>query len=136
VEIWRGPQESPFKDGTQTNTDHVLVNLKTGARIKYSGLLPTMIDRYGFYEGEKTNYRLDPKDIAKVADFIPTPSDDPIVQLVQNPDASVEIKTSEQLERVINLCLVKVDVLSGPNYQIIPETLEALLKKNLRACLK
>lgn len=126
--VWKGFKESPFNDGVQTDTDHTVISLKTGAGISYSGLLPEMIGRYGFYEGRGTGYRLDPKRVAEVAGFIPPSLDDPVVQLVQNPNAYVEITTREQLARVSNLDSTRVDVLSCQNYRIVPEDLDALFE--------
>gem|GEM_PF-2741307 len=60
---WRGLQNSPFQDNTQTNRDYTVTNSNTGESIKFSGLLPEMIGRYGFYEGEGTSYRLSPESI-------------------------------------------------------------------------
>ncbi len=127
VTQWRGIQESPFGDGTSTSRDHRVINLETGAEIRYSGLLPEMIHRYGFYEGKGTDYRLEPQRVAEVARFAPSSPDDPVVQLVRDRDASVEITTSEQLARVKNLASARVDVLSGQNYRIVPEDVETLL---------
>lgn len=60
-----GVQESPFGDDTQTNTDVTIWNLKNGASISYSLLVPHMIHRYGFYEGHGTSYRVDPAQVVK-----------------------------------------------------------------------
>lgn len=67
---WRGMQESPFNDETATSIDITITNLDTGAELSCSGLLPDMIQRYGFYEGKRSNYRLDPNDIIVVFDFL------------------------------------------------------------------
>ena len=65
-----GFQDSPFKDGTQTNADVILENLDNGEAIKYSPLVPLMVERYGFYEGKGTQYRVEPKEIVKVLSFL------------------------------------------------------------------
>jgi len=58
---YNGTQESPFKDGTDTYTDVTVINTHTGYGLSYSLLVPMMIERYGFYEGKGTNYRVAPK---------------------------------------------------------------------------
>ena len=67
---WRGTQQSPFGDKTGTNVDMTVTNLNNNAKVTYSGLVPDMIWRYGFYEGKETPYRVDPKDIVAVFDFL------------------------------------------------------------------
>jgi hypothetical protein len=66
----RGYQLSPFKDGTKTDTEARLTNADTGKKLGYSLLVPDMIERYGFYEGTGTPYRVAPKDIIAVLDFL------------------------------------------------------------------
>jgi hypothetical protein len=68
--VFRGIMHSPFYDGTKTNTEADLANLTTGAKLKYSRLVPHMIERYGFYEGHGTPYRVDPRAIVAVFDFL------------------------------------------------------------------
>jgi len=70
VIAYRGMQFSPFDDKTGTNVDMTVTNLDTGASLECSGLLPDMIMRYGFYEGEQTSYRLEPGAIIEVFDFL------------------------------------------------------------------
>jgi hypothetical protein len=72
VEVWfaKGHQKSPFRDGTQTNTDVHLHNLDNGVNLSYSALVPHLIEKYGFYEGEGTPYRVPPRAILKVLDFL------------------------------------------------------------------
>jgi hypothetical protein len=65
----RGFQDSPFKDGTKTNCNLTVVNLGTGKKLTYSLLVPHMIERYGFYEGKGTPYRVEPKVVMEVLDF-------------------------------------------------------------------
>ena len=67
---FRGIAHSPFYDGTKTNTEVTLTNLDAKAKLKYSMLVPHMIERYGFYEGHGTPYRVDPRDIVAVFDFL------------------------------------------------------------------
>jgi hypothetical protein len=76
IQDWRGYQESPFHDGTKANQDVTVTNVETGARLQYSLLVPDMIERYGFYEGKGTPYRVDPKQVVEVLDFLkPATSD-------------------------------------------------------------
>jgi hypothetical protein len=68
--ISKGFQDSPFRDGTKTSCDVTVENLKTGKKLGYSLLVPYMIERYGFYEGKGTPYRVDPKQVLAVFDFL------------------------------------------------------------------
>jgi hypothetical protein len=70
AQLWRGVQRSPFKDGTNTNADAIVTNVETGKVLKFSLLVPHMIERYGFYEGKGTPYRVDPKQVLEVLDFL------------------------------------------------------------------
>jgi hypothetical protein len=70
VETTKGYQYSPFKDGTKTDSEATVHNLETGKKLEYSLLVPYMIERYGFYEGKGTPYRVDPKDVMAVFDFL------------------------------------------------------------------
>lgn len=72
---YRGYQESPFKDETKTNMDATLENLDNEQKLKYSLLVPLMIERYGFYEGTGTPYRVEPKHVLKVLDFLDSPAE-------------------------------------------------------------
>lgn len=67
----RGYQLSPFDDETRTRTDFTVTNLQNDETIKYSRLVLLMIERYGFYEGNETSYRVDPGDIIKVLGLNP-----------------------------------------------------------------
>jgi hypothetical protein len=66
----RGYQLSPFRDGTKTSSEAVLKNLDNGKEVRYSLLVPEMARRYGFYEGEGTPYRVDPRKVLEVLDFL------------------------------------------------------------------
>ncbi|MFO1518659.1 MAG: hypothetical protein U1F57_03185 [bacterium] len=68
--IYLGSQESPFRDGDGASMDLRIVNLDSGKSMRYSTLLPAMIAKYGFYEGRETPYRLDPRQILEVLDFL------------------------------------------------------------------
>jgi len=67
---FRGIAHSPFYDGTKTNTEVNLTNLTKGTKLTWSRLVPHMIERYGFYEGHGTPYRVDPRAIVAVFDFL------------------------------------------------------------------
>jgi hypothetical protein len=61
---------SPFEDGTETNCEATVENVDTGKKLTYSLLVPQMIERYGFYEGQGTRFRLDPRRVVEVFDFL------------------------------------------------------------------
>ena len=63
-------QASPFRDGTITHGLAIVDNLDNEKRLEYSLLMPDLIERYGFYEGKGTPYRLDPRKILEVLDFV------------------------------------------------------------------
>jgi hypothetical protein len=67
---FKGHVESPFEDDTKANTEATLKNVSGGKVVKYSLLLPHMMERYGFYEGKGTSYRVDPGKILEVLDFL------------------------------------------------------------------
>jgi hypothetical protein len=66
----RGSQPSPFNDGTESGADATLENLDNGRTLKFALLVPYMIERYGFYEGRGTSYRVEPRQIVEVLDFL------------------------------------------------------------------
>jgi hypothetical protein len=68
--VTRGFQPSPFGDGTKSGSNVTVTNLGSGKVLKYGLLVPFMIERYGFYEGKGTSYRLDPKQAVEVFDFL------------------------------------------------------------------
>jgi hypothetical protein len=68
--FWKGFQDSPFEDKTKTSCDVTVENLASGKKIDYSLLVPFMIERYGFYEGKGTPYRVDPGKVLEVFDFL------------------------------------------------------------------
>ncbi|HEV3003509.1 MAG TPA: hypothetical protein VGX78_03570 [Pirellulales bacterium] len=68
--MYMGVQESPFDDGTATGADFWVENLSNGKTLKFSGLIADMVERYGFYEGKGTPYRVDPREIIEVFDFL------------------------------------------------------------------
>jgi len=65
-----GSQYSPFRDHLETHRDINVTNLENGKSIEFSGMLPDLIAKYGFYEGQGTRYRLSPQQIVEVFDFL------------------------------------------------------------------
>jgi hypothetical protein len=65
-----GFQPSPFGDGTRSGSDATVTNLDNGKKVAFGLLVPYMIDRYGFYEGKGTSYRVDPRSVVAVLDFL------------------------------------------------------------------
>jgi hypothetical protein len=61
---------SPFDDGTETSCEATVENIDTGKKVTYSPLVPEMIARYGFYEGQGTRFRVDPRTVVEVFDFL------------------------------------------------------------------
>jgi hypothetical protein len=70
LELSRGYQYSPFLDGTKTNSYVEVTNLDSSKKIGYSLLVPYMIERYGFYEGKGTPYRVEPAAVIEIFDFL------------------------------------------------------------------
>jgi hypothetical protein len=70
LSYFRGYQHSPFRDGTKTNCDAVAYNLSNGKKMSYSLLVPEMIERYGFYEGKGTPYRIEPSEAIELLAFM------------------------------------------------------------------
>jgi len=68
--VYKGYQESPFYDDTRTDTDVTVVNLTNGKKLWYSLLVPHLVERYGFYEGKGTRYRLEPQKALELLDFL------------------------------------------------------------------
>jgi hypothetical protein len=66
----RGSQPSPFEDGTKSGSNVTVKNLGNGKEIRYGLLVPFMIERYGFYEGKGTSYRVEPARVVEVFDFL------------------------------------------------------------------
>lgn len=66
----RGEQLSPFYDDTKTKTVATVRNLDRQTELTYSLLVPQMIERYGFYEGTGTPYRVPPQQILKLLGFL------------------------------------------------------------------
>ncbi len=70
LEHSRGYQHSPFHDGTKHSSNATITNLDTQQKLDYALLVPFMIERYGFYEGHGTEYRVDPQEVVSVLDFL------------------------------------------------------------------
>jgi hypothetical protein len=70
AQCFLGYQDSPFEDGTRASCDATVENLDNGKKIEYSLLVPFMIERYGFYEGKGTPYRVEPAKVLEVLDFL------------------------------------------------------------------
>jgi hypothetical protein len=66
----RGRQPSPFEDDTASGSNVEVHNLDSGKKIAYGLLVPFMIERYGFYEGKGTPYRVEPRQVVEVFDFL------------------------------------------------------------------
>lgn len=66
----RGSQPSPFDDGTESGANATVENLDNGRMLRFALLVPYMIERYGFYEGRGTPYRVDPQEVVAVFDFL------------------------------------------------------------------
>jgi hypothetical protein len=66
----RGYQDSPFRDGTRHSSNAIVTNVENGAKLSYGLLVPDMIERYGFYEGRGTTYRVEPRQVLEVFDFL------------------------------------------------------------------
>jgi hypothetical protein len=68
--VTKGLQPSPFHDGTQSGTNVAVENLDSGKKLEYALLVPHLIERYGFYEGKGTSYRVEPSKVLEVFDFL------------------------------------------------------------------
>lgn len=66
----RGTQPSPFHDGTKSGSNITVFNLNNGKKLDCALLVPYLIERYGFYEGQGTSYRVAPGSIVDVFDFL------------------------------------------------------------------
>lgn len=68
--VTKGFQPSPFLDGIQSGTNVTVENLDAGKKMTYGLLVPYLIERYGFYEGKGTSYRVEPSTVLEVFDFL------------------------------------------------------------------
>jgi hypothetical protein len=69
-----GVQHSPFRDDTAGSSEIMIVNLDNKECLECATLIPDLIERYGFYEGHGTPWRVSPQDIVRVFDFLIKPS--------------------------------------------------------------
>ncbi|MFO0964144.1 MAG: hypothetical protein U0793_34510 [Gemmataceae bacterium] len=69
VVVFRGFAQSPFLDGTKTNMEVTATNEASKKKLTYSLLIPPMVERYGFYEGHGTPYRVEPARIVEVLEL-------------------------------------------------------------------
>ena len=58
-----GFQHSPFGDELKSSEEFTIFNPETKQKLHYSTLVPEMIYRYGFYEGQGTKFRVPPEKI-------------------------------------------------------------------------
>jgi hypothetical protein len=70
AKVFKTSVKSPFDDGTGTNCEATVENVASGKKVTYSLLVPQMVERYGFYEGKGTRFRVDPLTILEVFDFL------------------------------------------------------------------
>jgi hypothetical protein len=70
AQTFRGVVHSPFEDGTKTNAAVKIWNQDNGKTLSYSLLVPHLIERYGFYEGKGTPYRVEPGAILEAFEFL------------------------------------------------------------------
>jgi hypothetical protein len=70
VRLSKWHQASPFRDGTITNALAIIDNLDNEKRLELSLLMPDLIERYGFYEGKGTPYRLEPRRVVEFLGFV------------------------------------------------------------------
>jgi hypothetical protein len=69
AEVAKAYIDSPFNDQLATNVSVTLWNLDNGKSLTYSMMVPHLIERYGFYEGHGTSYRVEPSDIVDVLEL-------------------------------------------------------------------
>ncbi len=102
MESFRGAQGSPFGDGTYADSDYFVTNVSTKTELNFSRLIPDMVERYGFYEGEGTRYRVSP---ASIIDFF-----------------SIEGERKEDIDSLLseNTLLVNTDEAGGTSCEIEP----------------
>ncbi|MBU2476051.1 hypothetical protein KKG83_01125 [Candidatus Micrarchaeota archaeon] len=54
---------SPFQDGAIHGYHFKVTNLSNGKELRFSAIHPYLMSQYGFYEGKKVEYRIEPKEI-------------------------------------------------------------------------
>ncbi len=65
-----GTQGSPFRDSLAGSREAMVINLDKKTYLEIADLVPELIEKYGFYEGHGTPYRVSPQDIVRVFDFL------------------------------------------------------------------
>jgi hypothetical protein len=70
VDLTRGERKSPFDDGTSSKAHVHVTNVENGQKLEYSGLVPHLVERYGFYAGKDSPLRVEPKQVIEVFDFL------------------------------------------------------------------
>ena len=73
AEVAKAHIQSPFEEDLSTNVSVTLWNLDNGKSLTYSMMVPHLIERYGFYEGHDTSYRVEPGDIVEVLELTRRP---------------------------------------------------------------
>jgi hypothetical protein len=77
--IYLGAQECPYGDKAAANGDSIVVNAETGQVLQFSDLMPHLIEKHNFFEGEGTPYRVSPQSIIDFFNLKPNQS--PIVDI-------------------------------------------------------
>ncbi len=68
--VTRDFQDSPFGDGSKSGTNLTVHNLNNDKKLEYGWLVAFMVERFGFYEGQGTPYRAEPRNVVEVFDFL------------------------------------------------------------------
>ncbi len=108
---YNGSQYSPFEDHTSASTDVTVINMRTGHGLTYSPLVPLMIERYGFYEGKGTSYRVDPRSILDLLRTEKSPTAGRYRRLPVQPTTDGELK--QALALADPAALVELDLRRG-----------------------
>lgn len=69
IAVTDGLQYAPFNDGARASADFVITNLDNGKSLRVAELVPIMIEKYGFYEGHGTMYRVPPQKIIELLEI-------------------------------------------------------------------
>lgn len=62
----RGPMPDPFGGPPLRKGDTLLKDHKTGKELRWNELAIAMIRQHGFFSGQGSHYRLDPRELAEV----------------------------------------------------------------------
>ena len=63
-------QQSPFGDDASDGRDVTVYNLTNGKSLHFGLLLADLVERWGFYEGRGTKYRLEPQSILEAFPYL------------------------------------------------------------------